>query len=313
MNFTETRYRFLSFRRGYTFALSLAGWLGAANAGQANNILILQSHDSAPYREAVAGFQAALAANQLLADCRVQTLADAQAAIDSQTAGLVFTLGTPATRSALAQISSTPVVGGLLLDVDSLLNQANATGVGLNFSAELQWEWLRRMLPNIENVAVIYHPQQGANLFQSLSRLARNDGVTLFAVPAATAEDFPPLLQSLPNQVDALWATDSAVAYNASTVRELLLYSFRNRIPLIGLSAQWVKAGALYALDWDYRDLGAQAAELAVAILAKQQQPGNLPPEGPRKVRPVLNLKTLDYMKLQVPERWLPDMAEVYR
>ncbi|MDD2760188.1 MAG: ABC transporter substrate binding protein, partial [Methylomonas sp.] len=117
----------------------------------------------------------------------------------------------------------------------------------------------------------------------------------------------------LPPQLDALWTVDGTVAYNASAVRELLLYSFRNRVPLIGLSAQWVKAGALYALDWDYPDLGEQAAELATIILHEGRAPASLLPVFPRTVRPVLNGKTQEHMKLQIPERWLAEMAEVFR
>ncbi len=121
------------------------------------------------------------------------------------------------------------------------------------------------------------------------------------------------MLQNLLPQLDALWAVDGSVSYNAAAVRELLLYSFRNRVPLIGLSAQWVKAGALYALDWDYPDLGRQAAELADTILREGAAPKSLPPVFPRLIRPVLNAKTLEHMKLQITERWLAEIAEVFR
>jgi putative ABC transport system substrate-binding protein len=68
--------------------------------------------------------------------------------------------------------------------------------------------------------------------------------------------------------------------YTPETARGILLYSFRKRIPLIGPNEAWVRMGALYALDWDYAEVGAACAHLALrqAQLAK----GVLAPPRPR-------------------------------
>jgi putative ABC transport system substrate-binding protein len=213
----------------------------------------------------------------------------------------------------LIQIQNIPLIAGLVLDTDELHQHANTTAVGLNFPANLHWLWLRRLLPDAQQIAVIYDPRHSSALFQSLQQQARTEGIILIQASVSSAEDFPALLQNLPPQLDALWAVDGTVAYNPAAVRELLLYSFRNRVPLIGLSSQWVKAGALYALDWDYADLGRQAAELADAILKKGNSPASLSPVFPRSVRLVLNSKTAEHMKLQIADRWLMEMAEVFR
>jgi putative ABC transport system substrate-binding protein len=88
------------------------------------------------------------------------------------------------------------------------------------------------------------------------------------------------------------------------------LFSFRHQIPLIGHSTPWVKAGALYALDRDYTDIGLQCAEMAGKILAGQAA-SSLPPVPPRKVRYTLNRKTAEQMKLDLPVRAFRDAAEV--
>ena len=71
----------------------------------------------------------------------------------------------------------------------------------------------------------------------------------------------------------------------------MLLFSFRQQIPFVGLSDEWVKAGALYALERDYPDLGAQAGGLAVKILG-ETPPRALPPQTPRTILYDINLKT---------------------
>lgn len=295
--------------------LGLAALCPGARA-LAIDILVLQSHDSAPYRQTVQGFSAALTQRGLQANIETRTVGGAgESGIDSRPGGqepqLLFALGTPATRAILAGGQSVPIVAGLLLDSEDLRGKPRLTGVGLDFPPALQWRWLRRLLPDVRHIAVIYDPHRGLSTFEALQQLARADGVELVPAPAATPEDLPRLLKELPAQLDALWAVDGVAAFNAVAVRELLLYSFRNRTPLIGLSEQWVKAGAIYALDWDYADLGAQAAELAWNILANGAAPASLPPQSPRKVRVVYNGRTLEHMKLSLPERWLPEISEV--
>lgn len=291
-------------------SLSLLPQLTDANT----NILVLQSHDSPPYQAMFNGFQSELNRHGLAVQYDSLTLRDDPAAVianslKTEKPNLIFTLGTPATLAALSMEQQIPVVEGLVLGIEN--RSPNATGISLDFPATIQWLWLRRLLPDAKRIAIIYDPQHGDELFQSLVRTAQAENIELIAAPVTRQEELPTLLQQLPSQLDALWAMNNVAAFNATTVRELLLYSFRNRTPLIGLSEQWVKAGAIYALDWDYTDLGSQAAELVWAILANGKTPGQLPIQSPRKVRPVFNSKTAEHMKLNFPQRWLPEMTEV--
>jgi putative ABC transport system substrate-binding protein len=296
--------------------LGLAAF-GPASTALALDILVLQSHDGPPYRQTLEGFKSALSQRGLAADFDVQTVDESASTawlaerLTKRPPQLLLTLGTPATRTSLALNRTIPSVSGLVLDNEELHAYPHMTGVGLDFAPSLQWQWLRRILPDARHIAVIYDPRHGIRLFQALQQMARTEGMELISAPASSPEDLPTLLKQLPSQLDAIWAVDGVTAFNAGAVRELLLYSFRNRTPLIGLSAQWVRAGAIYALDWDYTDLGMQAGELAWAILGKGSSPAALPPQTPRKVRPVFNNKTAEHMKLAFPELWQTEIAEV--
>jgi putative ABC transport system substrate-binding protein len=303
-------------KRRFLYAL-FVGLTASMPAWAVTDILILQSHDSEPYQKTLAGFRSNLSNTKL--DVAYQSLnipdkndtSALKQLLQTYHPKLILTLGTPATYSALTQTTKTPIVAGMIMNTDELSQNSQATGVGLSFSAAQQWQWLRRLLPDAQQIAVIYDPKQGDTVFQSLQKQALIDGVTLVKAPATGAEDFPNLINNLPSQLDALWAVDGASTFNVSTIRELLLYSFRNRVPLIGLSSQWVKAGALYALDWDFDDIGEQAAEVAKSILLQNIAPASITPQSPRKIRPVLNLKTAEHMKLQISERLLSEMTEV--
>jgi putative ABC transport system substrate-binding protein len=136
-------------------------------------------------------------------------------------------------------------------------------------------------------------------------------GLTLFAQAIETPRDIPGALNRLAGAVDVLWGLADHVVLSPETAQPLLLFSLRNRIPFVGLSASWAKAGALYALDRDYGDLGAQCGELAMAIL-DGRPPESLPPASPRKVVYAINLKTARHMKITLPDGLVRGAAEVF-
>ena len=99
---------------------------------------------------------------------------------------------------------------------------------------------------------------------------------------------------------------------NRQTAKAVLLSSFHNRIPFVGLSSAWVKAGALYALNWDYSDIGAQSGEIALRVL-QGTPPGTIPPVPPRKVQYALNLKTASHMKLDLTPQLIDAALETFK
>ncbi|GAB6140281.1 hypothetical protein JCM14076_10100 [Methylosoma difficile] len=293
--------------------------LGFSQTSIALDILVLQSHDSQPYQQVLQGFKDNMAAQGLSPDYTVKNIREVnedtvKSQVQAKPPALIFALGTPATHLALRCEQKIPILASLVLDVEEFRHNPNMAGIGLSFSADVQWYWLRRILPEAQQIAVIYDPSHGKGLLLELQKLAESGHVSLIPVPASNAEELPGLLQNLPAQLDAVWAVDGVAAFNTGTaVQELLLYSFRNRTPVIGLSAQWVKAGAIYALDWDYLDLGTQAADLASNLIKKGVKPNAIKAQYPRKVRPVFNEKTAEHMKLPTSPVLLQDMAEVLR
>jgi len=133
----------------------------------------------------------------------------------------------------------------------------------------------------------------------------------LEAYEVNTPQDIPGALEGLSRKAEVLWGVADSLTLSPSNAKNVLLFSFRNSIPFIRPSATWVKAGALYSLDWNYADLGAQCGEMAQKILAGAA-PSSLPPATPRKVLYSLNLVTARQMKITMPEPVVRGARQVY-
>ena len=199
--------------------------------------------------------------------------------------------------SLVAQVSPpSPVTACLMLSTEPFLRTNNVQAVPIDLAAEQQVAWLKRLMPQVRTVGILYDPARDDKLVESLAAALRRGGFTpvLDVVDAPAA--LPAALERLSKGVDALLAVPDAMVYNAQTSKGLLLFSFRYKLPLIGLSEAWVKAGALYALDWDYREVGGYCAQVAMRQLLGPRSSAAPVPARPRVL---VNLRTAQLFHLQ--------------
>lgn len=302
-----------------TLLAVLFGAAAAAMAAGEVRITVLVSYDAPPFEQALDGFKehlvrqgaAAVYATYPLQDLSGEAGRQLEATASDGTR-LILALGTPALEAAAQQAADVPIIAGMVLQEADIRRAKNASGVFLDFPIETQFAWLRRILPEARRIGVVYNPAENRGAVETAGTVAKSLGLQLVAVEVSTPAELPAALESLSNRADALWGLSDSVVVTPQTAKNLLLFSFRNRIPFIGLSAAWVKAGALYALDRDYRDIGRQCAELALMVLSGVD-PGSLAPVPPRRITYSLNLKTAEQMKLEFPAALRRQAEELYQ
>jgi putative ABC transport system substrate-binding protein len=224
---------------------------------------------------------------------------------------VLLTLGTAATQRARQDITTVPIVAGLVLSADEFKGAPNMSGVTLDFPVALQLDWLRRFLPTAKTIGVIYNPRENQQRIEAARRVAHELGLKLESQQVSDTRELPTALETLARKIDVLWGVVDELVLTPQTAKHILLFSFQNRIPFVGLSTAWVKAGAVYALDWDYTDLGMQCGEMALKVL-QGTAINTLPPVIPRKVVYALNQKTARHMKIEIAETLVHGAREVF-
>jgi putative ABC transport system substrate-binding protein len=290
----------------------------AGGSAEAPRIVILTSSRAAPYEEALAGFQQALRQQGVRATFDVHSLEGEMSQVarvlqDVKQGGVavLLTLGTAATQRARQDITTVPIVAGLVLSADEFKGAPNMSGVTLDFPVALQLDWLRRFLPTAKTIGVIYNPRENQQRIEAARRVAHELGLKLESQQVSDTRELPTALETLARKIDVLWGVVDELVLTPQTAKHILLFSFQNRIPFVGLSTAWVKAGAVYALDWDYTDLGMQCGEMALKVL-QGTAINTLPPVIPRKVVYALNQKTARHMKIEIAETLVHGAREVF-
>ncbi|MDJ0839178.1 MAG: ABC transporter substrate-binding protein [Acidobacteriota bacterium] len=224
---------------------------------------------------------------------------------------LILTLG-QAVGQFIAELNlDIPIIAGLVLNPSELTRNENMTFVVLEYPVASQLEWIKTLLPKVRKVGVLYNSEQNRQRVEEAKTAAETLGLELLSIHVRKARELPSALNQVLQHVDVLWSLPDNLVVKPATTRAILQSSLRSRVPLIGLSRSWVKAGAILALDWDWTDLGSQSGALAQKIL-EGTPPDQLPPEEPRKLVYTLNLKIIDLLNVEIAKDAKTDAIWIY-
>lgn len=296
-------------------SLTLAAGTGAE---QDPEVAVLLSDEGGAYEAASAGLQDQLRTTGTNARIRVYRMGGDAKKLDVALTDLaaarpavVVPLGSLAAARAADIPTETPIVACLVLDEGGLARRPHSSAVTLQFPVALEFEWLKRVLPNARSVGVLYDPRTNAERVARAREVVGRYGLSLMAREVPRPQDLPDALEALADRVDVLWGMADPVVLTAATAKPVLTFSYSNRIPFVGLSESWVKAGALYALERDYEDIGRQCGE-SVAQTLEGRGPASFVALPPRKVSYTLNLRAARYMRLELPASLVSGAKRTY-
>ncbi len=231
---------------------------------------------------------------------------------------LLITVGSPATKVAKDFIDGMPIVFAAVRHpelsgfVKSIRRPGdNITGASLDIPVHIQFKYFKKIIPNLRQMGVLYSDLT-ASLIPPAEIVAKQMGITLIPIRINGNKDVPRALDSLKGIVEGIWTVPDPKLFDPQTTRYILLNALRKGIPLMGFSRNVVESGALFALDFDYKAVGAQAGEIACEIL-KGKAPGNIQVSAVDVIWFHYNEKTARHINIKIPDDLVAIAKEVYR
>jgi len=212
---------------------------------------------------------------------------------------VVVTLGPLASDFIVRLPSELPVVH-CLAGPDAL--RAGTPSLPSEVPADTQASWLRKLVPAAKTVGLAFDAVTNTRRAEAIAAALGAAGYRTLMTPVAGPSEIPAALDRIARRADVLLALPDSTVYTRESARGILLHSFRRQTPVIGPNDAWVRMGALYALDWDYDEVGAACARLALRQMQGPQSTVALPT--PLKPRVSVNLRSAAQFGL----RWDTDL-----
>src|SRR5262245_49224067 len=288
-------------------ALFLALGVTASPAAAAR-VAVLMSSKVNEYEEALKGFREAIP-HQVVAvydmegdpDRGRRSLDEIESKVKPD---LIFAVGIWALQVVASRPSSIPVVYAMVLNPPSVLgaDTKNVTGASMNIPVEQPIRLFKQLGSQVKRIGVIFNKNRTGYLVRQAQAAAKEEGLELVTREVTSPKEVVAALESMQDSIDALWIVPDETTLSQAVVQQMLLFSYRKRIPLLGLSDRHAQMGAVFALSFaSGEDIGRQAAELAQAVLAGGKASG-VPYTNARKVALSVNLKAAQKLGLEIPQ-----------
>ena len=207
----------------------------------------------------------------------------------------IVAIATPSAQAVVAATKSIPVVySGVTDPVAAQLvkdwkpSGTNVTGVSDLLELEKQVDLIKRVVPNVKRVGMVYNPGEAnsAVVVKALKELLGKSGISLVEAAAPRSVDVGSAAKSLIGKVDVIYTnTDNNVV---SAYEALVKVGNDAKIPLVASDTDSVKRGAIAALGVNYYDLGRQTGKVVARIL-KGEKPGDIASETSSKLELFVN------------------------
>ncbi len=267
---------------------AIAGLFYAAVSMPLSQAAIVVAYESGvdAYAEAMAGMQAGLDPRQTHAiDLRAATgEADLARLLSATDTKLVIAVGSHALAEVQAHRPVVPVMAAMVAPGAELERLAGRVDLDVSLSAQL--DVMHGLLPRCLRVGMIHNPARSRYTAEALEARARKLGFTLVVVECGSAAQLLKAMASLKGKVDFLLCSPDPDLYNAVTIKPLILASIDLRLPIVGFSPAFVRAGAAAGIYPDYREIGRQAAAMANRFLRGEER---MPWEEPARVQVAIN------------------------
>jgi putative ABC transport system substrate-binding protein len=293
--------------RSLVILLMVSTMIGVTSPALAANVAVIMSSKVDDYKEALRGFRE-VAKHRIVAEYDMggdpergpSIVAEIETKVKPD---LILAVGIWALQAVLSQPTSIPVVYAMVLNPPSVVGDGkNVTGASMNIPVEETIRLFKQLGPAIKRIGAIFSRTRTGYLVNRAESIARHEGLQLVTREITSPREITAALESLQDQIDALWILPDEMTLTQPALQQILLFSYRRKIPVLGLSERHAQLGALLALSFaSSEDIGRQAAELSAAVLSGTKAT-EIPYTTPRQMSLTVNLKTAGKLGIEVPK-----------
>jgi ABC-type uncharacterized transport system substrate-binding protein len=273
------------------------------------SVLVISESGVDAYAAALGGLSAVLPAGSFrLVDAGGRTFdRDFTGALEDYEPRVVIAVGSRALALVRAHRPAVPVISAMVMrgsDSDPGIRR-----VDLDIQLAAQLAAMRSLWPGRARAGLLRNPAQSRSAAEALEVLARKEGFSLLVVDCDGPQRLLNALAEFKGKVDFVLCLPDSELYNAVTIKPLVMASLEQRLPLVGFSPAFVRAGAAAGIFPDYADVGRQSAEMALRLVRGDERMAEK--ESPRKVSVAVNQRVARLLGLEFRPEAVG--AEVYR
>ncbi|MBN1621416.1 MAG: hypothetical protein JW871_02360 [Endomicrobiales bacterium] len=278
------------------------------------SVFVIMKTERNEYSKVVTAFKKYLSSKQMLSGINTYYLQNEKANkilnnLNKNKKNLFLIFGSDVLEEVQGSIPGDVPIITAVVDYKGI-QPANVTGIKFSVPSGLKIQEIRRIIPQVKTYGVLYS-QESMYYVDEISQACSRRNIKLVK-KQVTNENLAGALESILNEIDCFLIIPDNNLYNLQTLKFVLLQSLSKKVPCIGLSRYFTKAGALASIESDCDEMGVQTGEIAESIYSGKS-PSSIKIQQPRKAEYSLNLLIAEKLGIKFPDGILDGASEVFK
>lgn len=235
---------------------------------------------------------------------------------------VIVPITTPTTQATVAATKDIPIVFSTVTDplgakvVPSAKHPGgNVTGVADVVPTDKQMEVIKRLVPKLKNLGLLYDPSldNARSTVESVKALAPKMGFTTIESAAMGLNNVPAAAQALVGRVDAIFVPNDTTIYGA--FEAVVKIGQDAKVPVFTAERRSVERGAVATVGYDFVQMGHVTSDLVDKVL-RGTKPGDLDvvfmKDLPDSLGLYINKASAGKMGVTIPPELLAKAAHVF-
>ncbi len=274
-------------------------------------VVILLSSDEGPFRQSAGGAIDALGKSKariIVLDKDPENIFHSMKKVSLISPPVVIAIGNQAALALQTYPIEAPIVFSLIVDHRKALTIPNSYAISMHLSPEDAYSNILQILPG-SRIGVPYNPERTGFLIDDLAQFFKNKKTKMVPIPINLPSEMGPALKAMRSEFDAIWILPDPSIIHPLSLEYLMEYSIRERIPVLGYSKAFTKAGAIFSISSSYEDMGRQAALLSKKILNGDKAEKLYYPE---RIHRFINIRVAKLLNITIPNQLFASIDQVY-
>ena len=222
---------------------------------------------------------------------------------------LILAIATPAAQAAANLIKDIPILVTAVTDPETakLVEKNEAPGGNVSGTSNLtpvdeQMELLKKLVPNVKTVALMYNSSEQNSKFQidMAKRKLDEMGISYMEATITNPNDIQQVVQSIIGKAEAIYIpTDNMLAAGMPNV---ISVTEPAKIPVICGEVDMLKSGGLATYGISHYELGKLTSKQAAKILRGEAKPASMPIEYLQTPTLSINTNAAEKLGIIIPE-----------
>lgn len=181
---------------------------------------------------------------------------------------IILSIGPEATSLAwsISEDADMPAVYAMVLNPDALAADGEKTGCGvsLNIPVVRQLHDIRKALPGVNRLGVLFDPDENQSFIQQAMAASLFSSIEIIPLRVSSSTQVPDVLEENWGRIDSLWLIPDQTVISQTMVEYIVKEALFQKKPVVGYNRFFFDSGAAVAFALDFEDIGRQTAEMAL-------------------------------------------------